>query len=1526
MPDTPLYFGTFQTRQDSFFEAIAPGFKDATNWIPLSPVREVALMINASGNIIRVERDIEGENVTSTSSVLLGYPAAKLLGTEDISGTGYEYSDIDRLAVGSADLGVLIEASDGDVHYVVFDENNAVLRDYNLTDLYPAETITQPQFLAESPTGDILVEVGRDAGSLALGFDITIAVLRANGTVEPVSTLTNEAYSLREAVALDGGGYALIYIDSDTLSNDTILQYVNGDGTLGYSTRLDADLSNTSKVQIAYDDVNNQVVAIYRSGGEVYGQVLDNSGNVVVAETNLSASLGANTPAELTALDDGTFILYDRYLDTAIHIDSTLAALGTAISLDLNSFYTTFAVDFGQIYGAVEHITRQAFLTIDAPNGLQVRPDEFMFTGTDDTFTATGFGYQRGYMGAGNDVLTEGAGSNLDVYLMEGDDTFVSNGVFGSGGSVANGGDGFDTYDDSAAQTLRYVYLSTGKLQIANGTTANFDEISNFESYIASDNGARIYDSSINELLIGGSAADRFYSRYGDDELRGGDGDDAYYLNTYKSFQNARSVTIVENNNEGTDVIRFGNNVLHGINFNLDTGTGTQGLNTFTFSSIENIRGTGENDTIVGSNGVNIIVGEEGQDVLMGLGGDDEIFGEEAGDILVGGGGSDIVSGGIGNDQFYHVDVNSATTDTYGGGAGEDSLYLRDYLVGGGLGDWTISNATIDLDGGTSFVGLHQINMTSIENVYAGLGDDMIEGDSEANKLSGNDGDDALFGYAGDDTLDGDDDNDILVGGAGNDLIRGGAGNDTFYQWYQGDYTDTIEGGAGTDTIRMEYHSTNSSFNHVPNTPLQVDGSIGQITINGNIVVNYSGIEQFYLGNSFDVFDGGFDAEIVHGLDGDDTLNGGFNTDQLFGGDGVDTINGGSGADKIEGGAGEDILSGGTGNDAFFYSSSSDFNVNETIDGGDDIDRLVVDMADGNEIEFNNISIQSIEELEFDIENSLGQGRNNTVYFDSDQFAAGGISTSLHVLGSDGQASGQDELYISVLGAQSWDFSGFTFTQWGRPEQLLQFTGDNGDNDIEATSTDDRLLGRDGDDILWGNGGNDYIDGGDDDDIISGGTGADTLIGGLGIDTADYTYTNGNLTVNMDTGQAFGTSAGWGGETLTGFENLILGGGDDIITGDNHANRIDGGGGADTIFGGAGNDTLIGGFGDDTLDGGSDTDTADYSYSNSNITIDLAAGEAYPTSAGNSVGDTLISIENVTGGGGNDIIIGNAGNNVLKGAGGSDQYYVQDAGDTIIEELGEGYDRIYVDGVSSWTLSENVERLTFLDGNNHTATGNALDNRLEGNAGDDTFVLDSGGNDIFSGGQGQDTFDARNGSLGIDIDLLSGTHGGDAAGDLFASMEVFWGSDSAAVSDTMVAGAGRAKFYGFSGNDSLTGGNTVDYLDGGVGNDVLSGMGARDGLRGFIGNDTLTGGADRDYFQYVFAEFDHDTITDYEDGLDYLRVYSAVADDVSDFTIAGNGTSTVTLTLNDGTAENTITINGNGGSNVTIDDGDFQFY
>src|SRR5262249_59061913 len=85
---------------------------------------------------------------------------------------------------------------------------------------------------------------------------------------------------------------------------------------------------------------------------------------------------------------------------------------------------------------------------------------------------------------------------------------------------------------------------------------------------------------------------------------------------------------------------------------------------------------------------------------------------------------------------------------------------------------------------------------------------------------------------------------------------------------------------------------------------------------------------------------------------------------------------------------------------------------------------------------------------------------------------------------------------------------------------------------------------------------------------------------------------------------------------------------------------------SDILLGGSGDDALQGRAGDDFLDGGNGSDTAGYALDTLGVIVDLVAGTASGAEAGN---DTLVSIENVEGGLGNDIIRGDAGANHLLG-------------------------------------------------------------------------------------------------------------------------------------------------------------------------------------------------------------------------------------------------------------------------------------
>ena len=71
----------------------------------------------------------------------------------------------------------------------------------------------------------------------------------------------------------------------------------------------------------------------------------------------------------------------------------------------------------------------------------------------------------------------------------------------------------------------------------------------------------------------------------------------------------------------------------------------------------------------------------------------------------------------------------------------------------------------------------------SFNNIEALTGsdfDDILRGDTGANRLDGGTGRDRLVGRAGEDTLDGGRNADVLIGGPGRDIKTGGGGADLF--------------------------------------------------------------------------------------------------------------------------------------------------------------------------------------------------------------------------------------------------------------------------------------------------------------------------------------------------------------------------------------------------------------------------------------------------------------------------------------------------------------------------------------------------------------------------------------------------------------------------------------------------------------------------------------------------------------------------------------------------------------------------
>ncbi len=290
-----------------------------------------------------------------------------------------------------------------------------------------------------------------------------------------------------------------------------------------------------------------------------------------------------------------------------------------------------------------------------------------------------------------------------------------------------------------------------------------------------------------------------------------------------------------------------------------------------------------------------------------------------------------------------------------------------------------------------------------------------------------------------------------------------------------------------------------------------------------------------------------------------------------------------------------------------------------------------------------------------------------------------------------------------------------------------------------------------------------------------------------------------------------------GAETLNGFakKDLIIGfAGDDVANGGDGDDDIYGGqgndhlrgqAGNDRLAGEAGNDTLEGGAGSDRLNGGDGSDTASYAASAA-VAIDLQSGSA---SGGEASGDTLVSIENLIGSAGADVLSGDQGNNQLSGGAGNDALQGAAGNDTL-------------DGQ---------------DGNDYLDGGAGAD-LMRGGAGDDVYFVDDAFDIVFDSSGYDTVYASVNYTLaadsGIDALIITGGNGVNLSGNAFANI-LMGGSGP----DRLDGLGGNDRLYGNVGNDKLYGGRGIDYLFGDSGNDRLYGGAENDRMSGGAGSDTF---------------------------------------------------------------------------------------
>ncbi|WP_414472641.1 beta strand repeat-containing protein [Microvirga sp. M2] len=590
-----------------------------------------------------------------------------------------------------------------------------------------------------------------------------------------------------------------------------------------------------------------------------------------------------------------------------------------------------------------------------------------------------------------------------------------------------------------------------------------------------------------------------------------------------------------------------------------------------------------------------------------------------------------------------------------------------------------------------------------------------------------------------------------------------------------------------------------------------VQGGDGRETIrNGGMIAG-----DIHLLGGDDMFDGrggtvigmidlGDGDDTAHGGDGDDTLIGGDGDDALYGEGGNDVLEGGAGNDTLDGGSGIDDMAGGLGDDTYIVADDGDWAQEEAGEGTDTV-YASISFTLGPHIE--NLILTGTRDLSGtgnDIANVITGNAGSNVLD-----GAAGADTLIGGLGDDvyfvddvgdvvieNDREGTDGVAASI-----------SFTLGDHIENLFLIGGD----DISGT-------GNALDNAIIGNAGNNTLDGG---------AGADTLAGGAG----DDTY------IVDDAGDVVGENAGEGTDTVrasisyslglfSALENLVLTGSGhlrgegnevaNVITGNAGNNTLDGGAGADTLIGGLGNDTyIVDDIGDIIIENaGEGTDTVETSLSftlGDNVENLVLTGEDDVSGTGNALANTI------TGNDGHNILDGGLGADTLAGGLGNDTYIVDDQGDVVVENAGEGTDTIRAS--VSYALAAHVENLVLTGAADIGGTGNDLANAITGNGGNNT--LDGGaGADTLIGGLGDDTYIVDSTS---DVIVENAGEGHDT---IRASVSFTLADE---VESLVLTGSGHIRgngnalantITGNGGNNTLNGGAGADTLAGGLGNDT----------------------------------------------------------------------------------------------------------
>lgn len=717
-----------------------------------------------------------------------------------------------------------------------------------------------------------------------------------------------------------------------------------------------------------------------------------------------------------------------------------------------------------------------------------------------------------------------------------------------------------------------------------------------------------------------------------------------------------------------------------------------------------------------------------GRIVAKGGAGDDEIAvtaslpalieGGSGADELTGGGRDDVLDGGMGGDVME-------------GGGGTDTVTYAARTA-----PVTVRLDALDNDGES---GERDRVGADVENVRAGAGNDTLVGSSAANVLEGGSGD------------------DYLEPGLGRDTIAGGPG--TFdrvaYPGSPGPVSITLDG-LRNDGMAGEDDLVGADVE-------SAYGSPGADTLTGS-----DGPNRLMGRDGDDMIDGRLGTDIVSGGNGSDTasyrarnapvsvsldgikndgaagenddigtdfenLEGGDHSDTLTGDAGPNTLLGGAGDDRLVGGSGADLLTGQAGSDTADYGART-APVTLRLDG------VAQDGEAGEK-----------DDIRPDIERLRGGGGADTIVGDDrDNVLDGGPGDDYL------EPKGGTDTVIGGPGA----VDRVSYTQAIVPVRVsldgIANDGATGENDHVGADVEAIYGGR-GSDTLIGDAGPNRLLGSGGDDTLDGGGGADFLGGEGGLDTATYASRAAPVTVRID-GLANDGETGEKDRVVNDIERVIGGEGNDTLVG---------GAADESIVGGPGNDYLEPGFGRDVVQGGTGVDRVSYTARVAPVTVTL---DGTDNDGGTGEGDLAATdVEQIRGGKGADVLVGDGRTNTLWGGEGADTLDGGGGPDILAGEQGTDtasyasrFARVEVrlNGVADdgeFAEGDDVRHDTenVVGGlGSDWLTGNDLANRLVGGSGRDTFEGAGGDDTLHSRDDNPETVACGAGTDTVIADLL----------------------------------------------------------------------------------------------------------------------------------------------------------------------------